>query len=380
MKIGIIGYGNRINDMIEEMNKLNNEVTVAAICDIRNDQIKEEFIKKGIELPHFYASSEELLKQVDLDGVLIGTRCSQHASYAAKVLTRSRLPLFLEKPVATNEQDLLQLKQAYEKYQNEIVVSFPLRLSPLVQLAKELLISDKIGAVAHVQAYNNVPYGSVYFQSWYRDEQETGGLFLQKATHDFDYINYLLDQKPISICAMKSKQVFKGNKPAGLTCEECTDKATCPESAFLKRQRGEEPKGEYCAFAVDTGNEDSGSAIIRYESGMHVNYSQNFIARRSAELRGARLIGFKGTIEFDFTTSQLDVHLHHEPRKETYKIDSKEKGHAGGDTKLAQNFLDLMQGKGKSNSPLEAGLLSAWMCIKARESSETDRFQSIEWD
>jgi hypothetical protein len=32
-----------------------------------------------------------------------------------------------------------------------------------------------------VQAINNVPYGSVYYHSWYRDPKETGGLFLQKA-------------------------------------------------------------------------------------------------------------------------------------------------------------------------------------------------------
>ena len=28
---------------------------------------------------------------------------------------------------------------------------------------------------------------------WYKDETETGGLFLQKATHDLDYINYLFE-------------------------------------------------------------------------------------------------------------------------------------------------------------------------------------------
>jgi predicted dehydrogenase len=248
----------------------------------------------------------------------------------------------LEKSVATNESELISLKKSYEQYRPEVVVSFPLRLSPMVQLAKEIIDSGKIGTVEHVQAVNNVPYGNVYFQNWYRDENETGGLFLQKATHDFDYINYLLKLQPVAICAMKSKQIFKGNRPAGLTCEVCPEKSTCPERAYLKRLQNEESQGEYCAFAVDTGNEDSGTAIIRYESGMHVSYSQNFFARRAAAARGARFLGFKGTLEFDFYTSELKVYMHHTSRVETYDINTSNMVHSGGDTELAKNFIQLM--------------------------------------
>ncbi|MEK0313207.1 Gfo/Idh/MocA family oxidoreductase [Cohnella sp. 56] len=76
------------------------------------------------------------------------------------------------------------------------------------------------GEIEHVQAVDNVPYGSVYFHNWYRDERETGGVFLQKATHDFDCINHLIGLKPVSVCAVKSKQIFKGDKPEGLYCKD----------------------------------------------------------------------------------------------------------------------------------------------------------------
>ena len=50
--------------------------------------------------------------------------------------------------------------------------------------------------------------------------------------------------------------------------------------------------------AVDTGNEDSGSLLLRYESGMHAVYSQNFFARKGAARRGPPLEGnsFKGIL------------------------------------------------------------------------------------
>jgi predicted dehydrogenase len=295
------------------------------------------------------------------------------------------VPLFLEKPVATTWSDLLALRAAGAQSTAQTVVSFPLRVTPLVQLAKEIIDSGQIGTVEHVQAYNNVPYGGVYFHYWYRDENETGGLWLQKATHDFDYLNYLVGIQPRVISAMTSKQIFKGEHAAGLFCKDCDEQDTCmesPRNLFLKRAEtnriDETPFPTYqCSFAVDTGNEDSGSALVRYESGMHLAYTQNFFARKGAATRGATLLGYKGTIEFDWYTDELKVHMHHTPRSETHKLDSKAMSHGGGDLVLAQSFINIITGQAPSIAPLDAGLLSVLMCLKARESARTMTFQEI---
>ena len=68
------------------------------------------------------------------------------------------------------------------------MVSFPLHVTCIVQEMKRLVDSGALGDVVSVQAVNNVPYGGVYYHSWYRDAALTGGLFLQKSTHDIDYI------------------------------------------------------------------------------------------------------------------------------------------------------------------------------------------------
>jgi predicted dehydrogenase len=379
MNLGVIGYGSRIQTMVEEMLRLEPKARLTAITDPRKDQLQSAFESKGLDRFDFFETPEEMLESAKLDGVLIGTRCSLHTDMALRVFP-SGLPLFLEKPVATCYEDLYRLKQGYEKSKSGVVVSFPLRVTPIVQLAKEILDSGKIGTVEHVQAINNVPYGGVYFQNWYRNENETGGLFLQKATHDFDYINYLLGIRPVMVSAMTSKQIFKGDKPAGLQCVDCEDRLVCPESTVLKRRKRENPPGEYCAFAIDTGNEDSGSAMIRYESGMHVTYSQNFFARKQAAARGARLLGYTGTLEFDFVTKQLKVFMHHTNRVETYDVNPGKDNHGGGDTVLAQNFIDVMQGRADSISPLESGLLSVLMCLKAKDSAATNTFLEISWN
>ena len=377
MNIGVIGYGARARSVMDVV--LNSEpgCRIAAIVDPQAQAIAAKREQAGLLGDiHYYATPEEMLSGEKLDGVLIGTRCSMHTDMALKVLPAG-IPLYLEKPVATNMSDLIRLKEGWAAHPSPVVVGFPLRATSIVRQVKEIIDSGKIGTVEHVQAVNNVPYGAVYYQNWYRNEQETGGLFLQKATHDFDYITHVVGMRPTSVCAMTSKQVFRGSKPAGLKCVDCEEKATCPESSLKKHPPG--ALGEYCVFAVDTGNEDSGSALVRYESGMHVSYSQNFFARRGAAARGARFLGFKGTVEFDFYTGVVKVYMHHTPVVETYEFKDEE-NHFGGDEVLARNFIDLMKDPSTPVvSSLEDGLLSALLCLKATDSARNGAFQSIDW-
>ncbi|QHW33654.1 Gfo/Idh/MocA family oxidoreductase [Paenibacillus rhizovicinus] len=374
-RIGIIGFGGRVGHLFGKLEEINPEFRIAAIADPRKD---EHIARMGDAAARieWFEDADEMLDKAELDGIVIGTRCNLHTEMALKVLKRN-MPLFLEKPVATTFEDLRRLKAGYEASSSQVVVSFPLRNTPLVKLAKSIIDSGQIGTVEHVQAFNNVPYGGVYYHNWYRDESITGGLFLQKATHDFDYINYLIGLQPTAVCAMKSKQIFKGDKPAGLMCKDCEEQHDCEESTMKPQNRD---RGVYCSFATDTGNEDSGSALIRYESGMHAAYTQNFFARRAAEKRGARLLGYKGTLEFDWFTNELKVFMHHEARVQTHQFDPNAiGGHGGGDDVLIQNFMQIVNGTADSLTSLDDGLMSALLCLKANESANTNTFQEIAW-
>lgn len=171
MKLGVIGYGERIQYVISEIMNQDERCRVTAIVDVREQKIRAELQAKGIEDVKMYATTEEMLASETLDGVLIGTRCSMHTEMALKVLPTG-LPLYLEKPVSTTMVDLGRLKKGYEASNSQVVVSFPLRHSGIVTLVKEIIDSGKLGTIEHVQAVNNVPYGNVYYQNWYRDEQD----------------------------------------------------------------------------------------------------------------------------------------------------------------------------------------------------------------
>jgi predicted dehydrogenase len=380
MNVGVIGLGDRAGWIAGLLLEFGPDVKITAVADIDLEKAGTVLREKGVPpgSVKLYSDADAMLQNEELHGVVVGTRCSLHSRMAEKVMRR-RIPLFLEKPVATKLSDIARLIELDREFGCPVVVSFPLRLTPLAKLAAEIIGSGRLGTVEHVQAVNNVPYGGIYYHGWYRDESETGGLFLQKATHDFDYITNILGIKPVAVCAMKSKRVFLGDRPAGLRCDACPEAGECPEGPFsLKHIRFEDSTGPMCCFAQDTGNEDSGSALLRYETGMHASYSQNFFARKGAAARGARFIGFKGTLEFDWYTDELKVFMHTSPRQETYKFDTAKMSHSGGDDPLALNFINVMRGREPSAAPLRAGLLSALTCLKARESAVTDTFQSID--
>ena len=181
--IAVIGLGERISGIVNLLKKTG-ECKLLCVADPRAEEVKKEQTAKGRDISgvHFYESAEEMLEKEHPDGVCIGTRCSLHAKYADFVLRRG-YPLFLEKPVCTTREDLALLERLMSdcpEATKRVTVSFPLRFTYQFQMAKELIAQGKIGEVAHVQGWCNVPYGVWYYHKWYRDDSETGGLFLQK--------------------------------------------------------------------------------------------------------------------------------------------------------------------------------------------------------
>lgn len=377
-KLGFIGYGFRSETMMKAFAGIQAPIEVAAVADPRWRD-KETVLRndKFFENTRYYETAEQMLAAETLDGVFIGTRCNLHTHYAQQVLARE-IPLFLEKPVCINQEQYEQLRRASEGKRQKVVVSFPLRLTCIVQELKRMVDRGELGDIVTVQAVNNVPYGSVYYHSWYRDSSLTGGLFLQKSTHDIDYITYILGKRPVRVMANTAKMHFKGSKPAGLRCEECGEYLECPESSFVVRNYlKEEPSGEYCCFAEDTGNEDVGAALFTCADGTIISYHQTFLVKNQAGRRGARFIGTRASAEFDFYTATVRVDYYDGKHTSEHKFSYPEGlVHFGGDEKLAREFLRVLDGA-ESGSDLEQGLASAAACLAAKKSAETGQEAAI---
>ena len=387
-RLAVIGLGHRAAAMIASMQSVDPGVSVRAVADPDTESARRRLAMAdpGHAGARIYPSADAMLEDpADYDGVVIGTRCHLHTRMAIKVASVG-LPLFLEKPVAISLEELGALRDAFRGREDEVVVSFPLRHTPLFSKALEVVRSGTLGTINQIQAVNNVPYGGVYFGQWYRNHDQTGGLWLQKATHDFDCINLLAGSHPVGVAAMESRRVYGGEKPHDLRCSACDETETCPESPQNLARRGDDGgmyqdsddrTDHWCAFSREIRNHDAGSALIMYENGIHASYSQNFLSRRSAYRRGATVVGYEATLEFDLAPMRLRIIHHRSEKVEQMRVDVEDDGHAGGDLILAESFLDLVKGRARPNASLRDGLLSAAMCLAARESARTKTFQRV---
>lgn len=383
--IGIIGFGARAQAMWRQSFKPYGEIEgndafrLAAITDVKSEEsILKSLERMEISDVNLYRDPEEMLKKEALDGLIIGTRCSLHTDMAL-LAAKHNIPMLLEKPVCTNEADLARLETIVEQMDCKTIISFPLRMTPLAIRAREIVQSGVLGTISQVQAINNAPYGRGYFHSWYRDDKETGGLFLQKATHDLDLIQFLLNEpKPVMVGATESKMVFRGDMPAGLRCGDCEKQDTCPESAKNVKTYGDKyGVSDGCCFAVDTGNHDSASVFVRYDTGLHAVYSQNFVARKGSGRRGVRIIGYNATLEFEFNAQSLDIFYHNENKNEHFTTDHTNSGsHFGGDMLMIDGFAKMLGGA-PSITPLSLGIMSARLCLAARRSAKEDIFVKL---
>ncbi len=382
MRLGVVGHGNRISNMIRHaIRPVWPEARVAGIVDPDEEGARSRLDECDRDAVVFYPTLEEMVKKANLDALLIGTRCNLHTPYAIEA-AKYDLPLFLEKPVATSMDQAVALEKAFENARCEVVVSFPLRVSPLCELARRHIEAGVVGDPEHVLAVNYVPYGTAYFDGHYRDFSVTQGLFIQKATHDFDYLMFLMGANIVRVAAMASwGRIFGGKKPAGLWCSKCDEWDTCLESP--KNRKHNMAGGTYedhpCVFGEDIGtpetgmNEDSSSALVEFASGAKGVYTQVFYSRRDAATRGATVSGYHGTLSFDWYTNELKLVRHHLPFTDTTR-GAGGMAHFGGDEELAHMFVDVVRGKAKSRTPIWVGIQSIYACLAAKESAEKGEY------
>jgi len=385
IRLGVVGLGARMSGVINApLKELAPDVRVVGVVDPNEDGARGRLADEDRADAVFYPSLDEMVKHGKLDALAIGTRCHQHTPFAIQA-AQYDLPLFLEKPVSISMEQATALESAFEGSRCEVVVSFPLRVSPLCELLRAKIEGGAVGTPNHILGVNYVPYGTCYFDYQYREFEITQGLFLQKATHDFDYMCYLMGANVTRIAAMASwGQVFGGKKKAGQLCSQCDETRGCLESPYNRKRNlsGGRDDDHPCLFGEEIGtresgmNEDCSSALLEFSTGAVGVYTQVFYTRRDAGTRGATVSGYNGTVSFDWYTNKMKHVRHHSPFSDE-TIGAEGMGHFGGDHALVDNFIDIIHGDARSKTPITTGIQSVYTCLAAKESAEQGRYMDV---
>lgn len=144
-----------------------------------------------------------LLAAADIDAVLIATRHDLHAAQVEAALRASK-HVFVEKPLALDEEELLGVLAAQRASGRVLAVGYNRRFS---SLAVELRRFFAERAAPLILQYR-VNAGQIAPDSWIHDPAVGGGRIIGECCHFIDLCSFLVGAPPVSIFA-------QGVEPAG---------------------------------------------------------------------------------------------------------------------------------------------------------------------
>lgn len=129
---------------------------------------------------------DALFARADLDAVVIATRHDSHARFVCQALAAGK-HVFVEKPLARNEQELASIEAAARSARGLLMVGFNRRFAPHIVKAAQLLrrIAQPRAIVITVNA------GAVPPDHWTQDAQAGGGRIIGEACHFLDLARLL---------------------------------------------------------------------------------------------------------------------------------------------------------------------------------------------
>ena len=144
LRVGIIGAGNIAQSSHLPVYMERTDVEVVAIADLNLARAQEA--AKKFNIPHAYASVEELLEKEQVDYVDICVWNRSHAPVAIAA-ARAGKHILCEKPMALNLEHALEMEKEVRKAGVQFMMAVPTRYSSEAQLLMEMVNSGKLGDI-----------------------------------------------------------------------------------------------------------------------------------------------------------------------------------------------------------------------------------------
>ncbi|MCB9050019.1 MAG: Gfo/Idh/MocA family oxidoreductase [Lewinellaceae bacterium] len=405
--VGIRGTGFWGKRLVDEYSSL---LEFVGLSDINPGRLAFATSYMGVSCPTF-TNFDEMLAQTHPDLLIVTTKDSTHHEFIIKGLD-SGCDVLTEKPLTTDENKCQSILDAERRSSKNLIVGFNYRWSPYTTRIKELLANNAIGKVTSVDFhwYLNTYHGASYFRRWHGLRQYGGTLWVHKATHHFDLLNWWLDSDPKEVFAYGALEHYGSNGPfRGDKCRTCPHKAECKfywditkdehlMNLYVKNEHHDGYIRDNCLFRDEINIYDKMSAQVKYANDVVANYSLTTYS----PFEGWRIAfnGTEGRIEAwqdipwmeKTEVSQADLHALEMDQSDEKELESKpiivhrnwkdyetnlvsydRKGHGGGDERLQDKIFLHPENPDplRHTAGVRDGAMSILIGIAARKSIES---------
>ena len=148
-------------------------------------------------------SEAEVISSPEVEVVYICTRHDSHVPLAIEAC-RAGKSIFLEKPLAMNTGEAIQLKKVHHSHPVPFVVGFNMRVAPATMKFRHLLKENHVCA----ESFRMNMTGAPYMNSWACDPITGGGVLVSQAPHMFDLLSNLLGSRVAQV-NVSTKRIYQ---------------------------------------------------------------------------------------------------------------------------------------------------------------------------
>lgn len=388
-KVALIGTGSRGcgmwgRDLVERYSE---QLTFVGLCDNNSGRLQtgKEYI--GIDCPT-YTDFEKMMRESKPDLLIVCTEDSTHHEFIVRAMELG-CNVLTEKPMTIDENKVQAIIDAEKRTGKQCRVTFNYRYSPHRAKIWELLRNGEIGELTSVDFhwYLDTSHGADYFRRWHRLVEHSGSLWLHKATHHFDLLNWWIESDPETVFAAGSLDFYgKNGSFRAENCRSCPHTKKCDfywditknsyyKMLYVDNEKYDGYLRDGCVFKNDINIFDKMAATIKYKNGVQVAYSLTTYS----PYEGYRIAfnGTKGRIDawIEETKPISDknydeiVLFKNFSKRQYIQVPHGTSGHGGGDALLQdQVFLPNIPDPLKQCAGARDGALSCLIGIAARKS------------
>jgi len=195
VRLGVIGAGNFSKSVLLPRLAKMDGVSLVGLATATGRTAKAVGEQFGFQFCS--TDTRELLAREDINTVLIATRHDTHAAIAAEALRAGKI-VYVEKPLAINEEGLQEIIAANRQADGKILVGFNRRFSSLSVELKQFFAGA--GALAITYRINA---GEIPKESWIQQE-EGGGRIVGEVCHFVDMLQFLTGADPVEVFAYQN--------------------------------------------------------------------------------------------------------------------------------------------------------------------------------
>jgi len=362
-------------------------VEVISLCDVDSAMVSEaadlvatrQVSKKR---PRTYKDYREMLKEKDLDVVLIGTPDHWHALTMIEA-ARAGADLYVQKPISIDVTEGQAMVAAARKYGRVVQVGTQRRSTPHLATARDRFIREgRLGTIAYVEIYcyyhmrtrENPPdiaapaaldwefYQGpaparafnklIHPRGWRAFMEYSNGIVGDMCIHMLDMVRWMMDLgMPARISSSGGILVDKGSKANTTDTQSATFDFGNLQVVWTHRTWGDPPDPKYPWGATFYGDKGTLKASVM---------GYDFVPRGEGQPEHADVKYELEEFPEDKTEKDLERHVAPAIR-----------GHM-------KDLLTNIQSRGKPVADIEQGYMSTTACILANLSDKLGR--SITWD